>query len=83
MLTDREQGPVGRAAPLSDRNGAGLSPLGEADGGGLTDVFGLFRQLSPKLSHLHQWRAVLLQVIPVGQLLATLRKFSVLFDHLG
>jgi len=54
MLGDREQGPIGRGAALSDRNGAGVVPLGSTEGGGLTGVFGLFRQLSPKLSHLHQ-----------------------------
>jgi hypothetical protein len=54
VLGDREPGPIGRGACLSDRNGAGMGQFGRAKGAGLSSVLGFFRQLSPKLSHFHQ-----------------------------
>jgi hypothetical protein len=53
VLRDREQGPIGRGACLSDRNGAGMGQFGRSKGAGLSSVLGFFRQLSPKLSHFH------------------------------
>jgi len=40
MLRDREQGPIGRGARLSDGNGPGMGPVSRAKGGdALIDVF--------------------------------------------